>query len=67
MRQSFGLIIPCIFGIVYKKIVDCNKLQYFFLGIILYVVVYSVSIWLISMNDYEKSLIINPLKRIIKK
>ena len=67
LRQSFGLIIPCIFGIVYKKIVDCNKLQYFFLGIILYVVVYSASIWLISMNDYEKSLIISPLKRIIKK
>lgn len=38
----------------------------FFIGVLCMVVVYSISMWLYGMNDYEKSLISQMIKKIIR-
>lgn len=67
LRQSLGLFVPITFGAFYKKFVDCDNLFFFLLGIVLYSFIYCVSVWFVSMNDYEKNLLLKPVKRIIKR
>lgn len=67
LRQSLGLFAPITFGVFYKKFVDCDNLFFFLLGIVLYSFIYCVSVWFVSMNDYEKNLLLKPVKRIIKR
>lgn len=67
LRQSLGLFVPITFGVFYKKFVDCDNLFFFLLGIVLYSFIYCVSVWFVSMNDYEKNLLLKPVKRIIKR
>ena len=67
LRQSLGLFAPITFGVFYKKFVDCDNLFFFLLGIVLYSFIYCASVWFISMNDYEKNLLLKPMKRIIKR
>lgn len=67
LRQSLGLFAPITFGFFYKKFVDCDNLFFFLLGIVLYSFIYCTSVWFISMNDYEKNLLLKPIKRIIKR
>lgn len=67
LRQSLGLFAPITFGVFYKKFVDCDNLFFFLLGIVLYSFIYCVSVWFVSMNDYEKNLLLKPVNRIIKR
>lgn len=67
LRLSCGLVIPIVFGIVLVKILDLSNIGFLLLGIVLYTGVYAVSMWFLGINGYEKTLILNPLRRIIKK
>ncbi len=67
LRMALGLIMPIIFGCVFIKTFNMTNIFTFMLGILLYTVVYCVSMWFISMNDYEKDLVKKPLCRIIKR
>lgn len=60
-----GLAIPCILGIIITRCtLHCNILLYL-LMIIVYVITYCISIYLFSMNDYEKNLVYSFIHRLI--
>ena len=67
LRMSPGLIIPCVCGFFINKYVDLSSIYWFAAGIFVYILVYSISVWFISMNDYEKSIVIKPINRLFKR
>lgn len=64
---SKGLIIPITFGIVYCVLFDIDNIFVFFCGIILYALIYAVSIWFFGMNKYEKKLFSGIIKKVLPK
>lgn len=58
MMLSRGLVIPVIAGIIMKRCISDLSYLVYFLFIIIYVAIYSTSMWLFGMNEYEKTLII---------
>lgn len=60
-------IIPVLFGLFILKIVKVNSLPEFLIFGVLYVLVFSISVWFLGMNDFEKNLIKDPISRISKK
>lgn len=58
-----GLIIPVVTGIVLNKLFDITSFFQFVLAAMIYVVVYLVSVWFLSMNTYEKGFVLNILKK----
>ena len=61
-----GLGVPLIVGI-YLYYNTCNSLLMFVLRIAIYSVVYVISMWLLGMNDYEKNLFREPMKKVVRK
>lgn len=60
-------IIPVLFGIFILKVVKIDSLPEFLVFGVLYVLVFFASVWLLGMNNSEKNLIKEPLKRMSKK
>ena len=60
-------IIPVLFGIFILKFVKVDTLSEFLIFGVLYVLVFSVSVWFLGMNNSERSLIKEPATRIIKR
>lgn len=67
LKISIGLIMPIIIGVLLNLIMP--KANYFILltKIIIYVIIYMISMWIISMNEEEKSEIKKILKKITHK
>ena len=66
-RQSIGLIIPIIAGITITMLVRIDSVPAFFVYVIIYTMIYGASMWFFGMNDYEKDLIRNPVRKILRK
>lgn len=66
LRMSLGLICPIFVGVILNKTIVINGYFTFILCIIIYTLVYIISMWLISMNKYEKKLILKPLNNIAR-
>ena len=62
-RMSVGLVIPIAFGVAMNMLCYDTSILLYFFKIVLYVIVYVLSMWFIGMNDYEKNL----LRRIFHK
>lgn len=62
-----GLIIPVLVGVAYKRLFDCTKTMFWAIGIVVYTVVYCCSMWMFSLNEYEKNMILKPLKTVTSK
>ncbi len=62
-----GLILPIALGIGMQYILDTYSILGFIFGVLFYTVIYSVSMWFFAMNDYEKSLISAPVKKVLRK
>lgn len=67
LKLSKGLILPIIFGIVIGMYIDKNNILLFLLSGISYVIVFSLSMWNVGMNLYEKDLIGKPMMKIVKR
>ena len=67
LRMSVGLILPVGCGILINIYCDMSRIVLFLLEIVLYTVVYVVSMWLFSMNRYEKDLVLKPVKGLLAK
>lgn len=67
LRQTVGLIVPIIFGCLLNHFFDFDSIFQLLCGIVGYTMIYCISMWFIGMNDYEKSLIKKPLRKLIKK
>lgn len=62
-----GLVIPCIMGTLIMKFVTTNSLLALGLWIVLYMIVYCISMYLLGMNHEEKRMVMEPLKKLIKR
>ncbi len=67
LKMCLGLIVPIAFGILILQFIDLYKIYYLIAFILLYVVVYSISMWFLGMNEYEKGLIKKAFGGIFKK
>lgn len=62
-------IIPALMliaGLLLSRFVALNNWFTFFIGVVLFTVVYSVLMYCFAMNDYEKDVLRKPLKRILR-
>lgn len=62
-----ALIVPMMSGLLMNKILNLYNLFYFLLCGFVYVIIFSISMWFIGMNQYEKDLIGKPILKILKK
>ena len=62
-RLSVGLILPIGFGFLLRCFLDLNHIFYFFIGVLLYSIVYCISMWFTAMNETEKDLVLKPVRR----
>lgn len=67
LRLAAGLILPVILGILAASLLDFSKPAIMLAGIMVYTIVYAVSMWLFGMNGYEKSLVQKPVGKICRK
>lgn len=65
LNLAKGLIIPVIVGMGINKFVVMDNVIVFLVMIIMYSLVYCFSMWLLGMNEYEKELLLVPIKNII--
>lgn len=61
-----GFVLPVIAGIVLQYTFDTSSLFGFGVSVLLYVIVYGLSMWMFVMNKYEKNLVVEPVKKFIK-
>lgn len=62
-----GLVAPIICGVCMLKLFDTYSVWGFIISVVLYSLIYIVSIWFLSMNSFEKMLVTVPIKKIIHK
>ncbi len=63
LRMSLALIPPIICGVIIMLFVNITSFIELALLILLYVIVYGISMWILGLNEYEKGLIFKVLKR----
>ena len=67
LRQCMGLIIPITSGIFIMLYADMSSIVKMLIWIAIYTVVYCISMFALGMNQYEKNLILKPIKKIFKR
>jgi hypothetical protein len=60
-----ALIAPITAGVVINYFFNLYNLFNFIGFLVVYVVIFCISMWLFGMNQYEKDLFVRPLKRLI--
>lgn len=60
-----ALVLPIVFASVLNRLIDEYSNSLLLVSIIAYTAVYSVSMWLIGLNRYEKGLAISLIKKIL--
>jgi O-antigen/teichoic acid export membrane protein len=66
LRFLPALIPPSLCGCFIIKYIRYDNIFSFVLLIILYTLVYTVSMWMFGMNNYEKGLILKPIKKLVQ-
>lgn len=67
VKMSFGLIPPVILGIILSNVMNLYTVYGLLAGIAIYCIIFCISVWLLSMNAYEKEMITNLFKKLVKK
>lgn len=62
-----AMILPILVGILISRYVNLYSLVYFLGSGIIYVLIFSISMWFIGMNQYEKDLIGKPVLGLIRR
>lgn len=62
-----AFIMPTIVGVVLNHYLDLNHILSLIMCIIIYTIVFAISMWLLGMNRYEKDLLVGPVYKIMKK
>lgn len=65
--MSVPVLITFALGFVLNRLIINNSYMWLFLKIVIYTIIYSMSMWCIAMNDYEKELIQKPIKSVFNK
>ncbi len=67
VRLSLGLIIPVLCGIVINRYTVLSNIWVYLGCIVIYVGIYCVSMWFTGINESEKALFSNPVKKVTGK
>lgn len=67
IRVSIGLIFPIVIGILINIFIVMDSFITLAIGIIIYSIVYGLSMFFIGMNTYEKSLVVTPIRKVLNK
>lgn len=67
LSLSKGLILPGIIGFLIIRFINFDGIVKFVMWVVLYSVIYALSMWILGMSKYEKNLILQPMKRICRK
>ena len=67
LRMLLGLIAPVILGVIMIVFIEITSIWQLLILVLCYVLVYCVSVWLLSMNTYEKDLIRKVFKKFSRK
>lgn len=62
-----SLIGPFIIGTIFAHYIDLYHIVPFAISVVIYTLIFSISIWLLGMNSYEKNLISGPIKSRLSK
>ncbi len=54
-------------GLLISKWIDFYQLPLFILGVLVFTVIYGTLSWLFVMNEYEKDLVITPIRKLLKR
>lgn len=65
IRLIPSLLPPITVGILMAFFLDINKFMVFLMCGIFYVIVFFISLWMLGMNQYERSLLGKPLKKLV--
>lgn len=66
LKMLLGLIVPCCFGVLIMLFINLYVLWKLLVFILVYVVIYALSMWFIGMNSYERNLVKKPFRRLFK-
>lgn len=61
-----AIILVIIFGIIILKLIKITNFLEFFMSIFIFNIIYLIVMWFLGMNDFEKGLILKPIKNILK-
>ena len=64
LHQTLGMIGPFIIGALIMKFADMGSLVKLAFWILIYVVIFAVFVWLLSMNTFEKDLVKSILRKL---
>lgn len=64
IKMTIPIIGVIIFGVLLNKIIVSNSIVILGFKIVVYSIVYCIVIWNFSMNNYEKGLVINAMKKL---
>lgn len=66
LHLARGMILPVILGGCMMTTIDFSRPFNLMLGILVYLVIYCGSMWLMGMNQYEKKLVSKPIQKLLK-
>ena len=66
LRMIVGWFPAVIAGVLINCLFDLTSIFMFIVGVGMYSCVYCLSMWLLSMNKYEKNIILSPFKRMLR-
>lgn len=66
-RMALGLLPPAACGVLMMLFVNLYSIPMLLGGIIIYTAIYCASVWLLSMNGYEKALVGGMVRKVLRK
>ena len=66
-KMSMGLFVPLLSGVLIAKYVKIQTWGMLIISILIYSAIYCVSMWCISLNNYEKNMVLEPFNKVIAK
>ena len=67
LRMLPGVLVPFVLSLIMTNIWFANNYFIFVIQMLIIIVLYVSSVWLLSMNDYEKNLVSAPIKKLFRK
>lgn len=64
IKMLKGIVVPALMGILMMTKIKIDSYMELGFWIVVYSILYCLSVWLFSMNQYEKGLLLKPLKAI---
>ena len=66
-RMALGLLPPAACGVLMMRFVNLYSIPMLLGGIVGYTAIYCASVWLLSMNGYEKALVGGMVRKVLRK